>query len=310
MGTLSPSAMILPGSPMAPIADDDIPTGADWGYQLKWDGVRILARIDRGNVELFSRKLIPKNNAYPELVKALSVLEGPYLLDGEVVVFDAVKGRPVFQKVLQRERLRTPANILRAGAQEPVQFVLFDVLHAHGQDRRHLPYRERHELLLKLFPEKRERLFVTDLFHDSRPLWNWVEERGWEGIVSKRLSSPYREGKKHKDWFKKKTALVLEADILGYTFNEGRLASLVTATEGCYSGRVSLGLNEDLKRKLMLRSLRDDLPANRPFNPLPSDLKGLQLAWLEKPFRCTVTGLEITDAGLLRHPKLVSLPGL
>jgi bifunctional non-homologous end joining protein LigD len=310
MAVITPSKMILPANPMAPIADDDIPVGADWGYQLKWDGVRILARIDRGNVELYSRKLLLKNNAYPELVKVLSELEGPCLLDGEAVVFDTAKGRPVFQKVLQRERLRTPANIIQAGAREPVQFVLFDVLHAHGQDRRDMPYKERHELLLKLFPEKRERLFVTDLFPDSRALWSWVEERGWEGIVSKRLSSPYREGKKHKDWFKKKTSLLLEVDIYGYTFNEGRLASLVMASDGYYSGRVSLGLNEELKRKLMQRGLRDDLTANRPFNPLPSDLKGIALAWLEKPFRCTVTGLEITDAGLLRHPKLVSLPEL
>lgn len=305
-----PDAMPLPSAPMAPIADDDIPDGKDWGYQLKWDGVRMLARIDRGNVELYSRRLLPKNSAYPELVKVLSRLEGPYLLDGEVIVFDTAKGRPVFQKVLQRERLRTPAHILRAGTDEPAQFVLFDVLHAEGRDCRDLPYRERHELLLKLFPEKQERLFVTDLFPDSRALWSWVAERGWEGVVSKRLSSPYREGKKHKDWFKKKTALRLDVSIVGYTFNEGRLASLVMVSDGYYFGRVSLGLNEALKRKLMMRNLREDQPANRPFAPLPSDLKGAALAWLDRPFPCTVTGLEITDAGLLRHPKLVALPEL
>jgi bifunctional non-homologous end joining protein LigD len=293
---------------MAPISQDEIPAGPDWGYQLKWDGVRILARIDRGKVELFSRKLLLKNQAYPELVHILSELEGPLLLDGEVIVFDAAKGRPVFQKVLQRERLRTSSNILQAGAKEPVQLVLFDVLHAMGRDMRELPYRERHELLLKLFPEKKERYFVTDLFPDSGALWSWVEERGWEGIISKRLSSPYREGKKHKDWFKKKTKLLLDVDIIGYTFNEGRLASLIMASDGLYFGRVSLGLNEESKRKLMLRGMLDDSAASRPFGALPADLKGIRLVWLTEPFRCTVTGLEITDAGLLRHPKLVLLP--
>ncbi len=301
--------MVLPTDPMKPIAVDEVPEGPDWGYQLKWDGVRMLARIDRGQVELFSRRLLPKNSAYPELVRVLSELEGPFLLDGEVVVFDTAKGRPVFQKVLQRERLRTSATIQQAGTADPVQFVLFDVLHAGGKDWRNRPYRERHEELLRLFPEKRERLFVTDLFPDHRALWGWVEERGWEGIVAKRLSGPYREGKKHKDWFKKKTALVLDVEILGYTFNEGRLASLVMASDGYYFGRVSLGLTEASKRRLMERELKEDGPGNRPFATLPSDLKGVKLGWLAQPFRCRVTGLEVTDAGLLRHPKLVELPG-
>jgi bifunctional non-homologous end joining protein LigD len=309
------SPLVLPSDPMKPIISEDIPTGEDWGYQLKWDGVRMLARIEDGRVELFSRKLLPKNNAYPELVRALTELKlkGPLLLDGEVVVFDTVKQRPVFQKVLQRERLRTASNIQQAGAKEPVQFVLFDILNSGGVDFRDKPYKERHEELLRLFPEKQERLFVTDLFHDGHLLWNWVEQRGWEGIVSKRLSSTYKEGKKHKDWFKKKTALQLEVDILGYTFNDGRLASLIMASDGYYFGRVSLGLNEELKRKLMERSLKvpaigRGAGASGPFSALPSDLKGITLAWLEQPFRCTVTGLEVTDAGLLRHPKLVSLP--
>lgn len=299
-------SMPLPSDPMKPILNDEIPAGPEWGYQLKWDGVRMLARIDDGRVELFSRRLLPKNNAYPELVRALSDIPGPCLLDGEVIVFDRTKQRPVFQKVLQRERLRTEASIAQAGTREPVQFVLFDLLHADGMDWRERPYRERHERLLRMFPEKRERYFVTDLFPQGQALWDWVEGQGWEGIVSKRLTSPYREGKKHKDWYKKKTALVLEADIIGFTFNEGRLASLMMVQDGFYFGRVSLGLNEELKRVLMRLSYNAD-PKAMPFASLPADLKGIAVAWLEAPFRCTVTGLEITDAGLLRHPKIVQL---
>lgn len=301
--------MILPGTPMIPVAHDEIPMGDDWGYQLKWDGVRLLARIAGGQAELFSRRLLPKNSAYPELAAELSRIKGPCLIDGEAFVFDHVRQRPVFRRVLERERLRNPAAIARAGAAEPVRLALFDVLYADGTDWRERPYRERHEELLRLFPVKQERVFVTDLFDDGEALWNWVTERGWEGIVAKRLSSAYREGKKHRDWLKKKTALLEVVDIVGYTFNEGRLASLIMSLEGLYFGRVSLGLNEDHKRRLMQRSLRANQKGYPlPFAALPADLKGLAIGWLNEPFSCTVTGLEVTDAGLLRHSKLVKLP--
>lgn len=302
--------MLLPGEPMAPIVSNIIPAGEDWGYQLKWDGVRLLARITDGRVELFSRKLIPKNSAYPELVEILGQVKGSCVLDGEAFVFDNDKQRPVFRKVLERERLRSPSSILRAGAHEPVRYALFDLLYAEGVDWRSRPYEERHQELLRLFPEKQERLFVTDLFYNGDDLWNWIENRGWEGIVSKRLSSPYREGKKHKDWLKKKISLVEEVTIVGYTFNEGRLASLIMMWDGLYYGRVSLGLNEDIKRKLLLK-LQNQMKGSEPYSPfvtLPGDLKGLSVIWLEEPFLCTVTGLEVTDAGVLRHSKIVSLP--
>lgn len=298
--------MELPREPMIPVSDETIPEGADWGYQLKWDGVRMLARVENGRAELFSRRLLPKSAAYPEIAEALGSIKGSFLLDGEVIVFDRTKQRPVFQHVLQRERFRSVEAIRQAGSRQPAQFIIFDVLHAEGRDLRSLPYAERHRELLRLFPEKTERYFVTDLFPDGKALWAWVEQNNWEGIVSKRLSGPYKEGKKHRDWLKKKTALLLDVTIVGYTFNEGRLASLVMALDGLYFGRVSLGLNEELKRRLLRRTFRTGQGA-MPFRTLPADLQGLALAWLAEPFTCRVTGHEVTDAGLLRHSRLVSL---
>lgn len=308
--TNTASPILLPGEPMIPVSEDIIPTGEDWGYQLKWDGVRLLARIRPGSAELFSRRLLPKNSAYPELAALLSTLKEPCLLDGEAFVFDQGRQRPVFRRVLERERLRNPAVIAKAGAAEPVRYAVFDVLYSRGQDWRGRPYRERHEELLRLLPVKQERLFVTDLFTDGAGLWSWVEAQGWEGIVSKRLDSVYKEGKKHRDWLKKKTSIQEDVDIVGFTYNEGRLASLIMAFEGSYFGRVSLGLDEQQKRRLSALPVRVPPPSGLPgpFPVLPPDLKRISLAWLLQPFRCRVTGLEVTDAGLLRHSKLVTLP--
>lgn len=295
--------MRLPIEPMAPIICDELPSGEDWGYQLKWDGVRIVAELADGQVTLYSRRGLIKNNAYPELAAMLAGVPGRMVLDGEAVVFDPAKGKPNFRLVLQRERLRQPAKIRDSAAALPITYVLFDLLELDGEDLRGESCADRHERLSALFPERQERLFVTDLFYDGAALWRWVEEQGWEGVVGKRLSSPYRTGKQHRDWYKKKTAIIVQTDIVGLTWNEGRVASLVMADNGVYCGRVSLGLDEADKRWLA------SLPRleRSPFPALPTDLKGIRVSWLATPFAAVITALEQTDYGLLRHPKIVQL---
>ncbi len=290
---------------MVPISKDTLPEGADWGYQLKWDGVRILAVVDNGSIEIYSRKLLNKNTVFPEVVHLLSPIRGRYLLDGEVVMFDETKGRPSFQKVLQRERSK---KAVRTEQLQPssVCYILFDLLQEGEEDMRSLPYLERHRRLNAIFPEKAPRLFVTDLFHDGKALWQWVETNQWEGVVSKRLSSPYKQGKKHQDWYKKKTSLELHVSIIGLVIRERQVASMVMLYDQQFLGRVSLGLNTELKRLLLQYGRLHDSGHN-PFSKLPSELKGEQLLWLDRPFSCEVTGLEMTDGGLLRHPKIVKL---
>lgn len=318
----SPSAGSLPPSPaeaglpirllepMTPILSDTIPEGGDWGHQIKWDGVRMLSFVRGQDVRMFSRRLLPKNDGYPDVVDSLRGLrmKRDFLLDGEVVVFDQEKMRPDFQLVLQRERLKNRSLIGQYSARQPAVYVLFDLLYADGEDLRPLPYLERHERLASLFPDKTPALFVTDLFRDGRALWDWVASQGWEGIVSKRLSSPYRENKKHRDWFKKKTAVLHEVAIIGLTVRGGQIASLVMAKDGRYFGKVSIGLNEEWKRKLLPLAQESIAAGIRaPFRPLPQDLRPDTIGWLARPFPCLVTGLEVTSGGVLRHPRIAQL---
>lgn len=300
---------ILPLDPMAPLRCEQLPEGEEWGYQLKWDGVRIISSIDgAGRVQLFSRKMLSKDHVYPEIIRMLGEVPpssgsaGVTILDGEAVVFDPQLGRPVFQLALQRERSEASA---RTQQRWPITYVLFDILCRDGDDLRSLPYSERHRILLDAFPEKLPRLFVSDLFHDGAALWNWVEQMGWEGVVAKRLTSPYRTGKKHADWYKKKTALILDVSIIGIIVRGGHAASMVMLDRGSFLGRVSLGLDMADKAQLMRHAAAyGGAPA--PFAKLPSELAKEQIIWLQRPFACRVTGLEITAAGLLRHPKIVS----
>lgn len=340
----------LPAEPMAPLSNSSLPEGSDWTYQLKWDGVRILAALRDGQIQLWSRKLLLKNAVYPEvelLLRARLEALGSCVLDGEVVYWDG--NRPNFQKVLQRERSRhsvkpdaealhnnrtlgensapgsgtnraeafvrqeaSGALVNPAGttAAQGLLYVLFDLIWDGDRDLRPLPFSERQlHLKNKLSGSETERFFVTDCFADGNALWSWVQEHGWEGVVSKRLQSPYREGKKHKDWLKKKTKVVLDVDMVGVKLRDGQAASLVMSYGGCYLGSVSLGLDG-----AMLKVLSDtarQITASgtawpMPFGQLPSDLKKETVVWLPVPVPGRVTGLEITSAGQLRHPKLVS----
>jgi bifunctional non-homologous end joining protein LigD len=296
--------MQLPIIPMAPVSNDEIPHGEDWGYQLKWDGVRIVAHMNDNTVTLYSRNGLIKNKTYPELARNLAMLSGRMVLDGEAIVFDPVKQRPSFPMVLQRERLRQSNRIEDAAHAQHITYVLFDLIEQDGEDLRRLPYQERHERLKLVFPTRKDWLFVTDLFLDGHSLWQWVESNNWEGMVSKRLSAPYREGKHHKDWLKKKTKQQFEMSIVGLTFKEGQLlSSLIMILNGQYVGRVSGGLNESLKNRIL------QLPNHSvsPFLQLPPDLKNVKVVWLKEPFTAIVSGQEISDYGLLRHPQIIKL---
>ncbi|MUG66584.1 DNA ligase [Paenibacillus sp. 7541] len=295
---------LLPKEPMAPIATDALLDGEEWGYQLKWDGVRILATLDQGRVSLYSRKLLNKTSLYPEVVHAVEKLgRRRLLLDGEVVFFDPELSRPVFQKVLQRERSRS------AGAGAPAfTYVLFDLLIDGSEDLRTLPYVERHQRLKALAPNI-PGLIITDLFQEGASLWQWAEERGWEGVVMKRLASPYREGKKHKDWYKKKIAVEMDASAMALIIREGRVASLVLFNEeGHYIGRASLGLNEQTKARLLNYAGQHRAELHPPV--LHADLKKEQLMWLSRPIQVSVTFLEWSQDGLMRHPKLLAIEGV
>lgn len=298
----------LPVKPMSPIFHDQLPSGPEWGYQLKWDGVRSLAAITEGQVSLYSKNMLLQNAAFPEVVQLLQqhFPTGRYLLDGEIVMFDSTLQRPIFQRVQQRVRSKRIVSTETNYPQQHIIYVVFDLLVDLDQDMTQLSFIERHERMLALFPEKMPQLFVTDLFHDGELLWKWVEEHQWEGVVSKRLASRYHEGKKHQDWLKKKTSLTLDVTVTGLTLRNGQVASLIMVHEDQYIGRVSLGLNTADKQQLLeygQRYKQDIQPT-----PLPSDLKKEQILWLSRPLTCQVTGLELTSAGMLRHPKLIRKP--
>ncbi len=284
--------MLLPSVPMAPITSPDIPTGSGWGYQIKWDGVRTIVRLDgNGGVEIFNRRLEPKDDRFPEIGQLLQKLRiGPCMLDGEICYFDGL--RPNFSKV--------KGSVNKIKSDDSLIFVAFDLLYDDGKDIRMLPFEERYKRLAAAMPKNNSRVMVTDLMSDGVALWEWLNDRGWEGIISKRLDSPYLEGKRHKGlWLKKRKELRITANVVGIKLNEGRVSSLVLQYEGKYIGHVS-GL--DNAAKAVLEQFAREHPGGNPF---AEPKKWHDVAWLAVPFPCRVTALEFSENGLLRQPKLL-----
>ncbi|TJY44556.1 DNA ligase [Cohnella pontilimi] len=291
----------MPFVPMSPIAADSLPEGTDWGYQLKWDGYRLIVSIEDGEAKLFSKKMLPQNGKYPEIARACSNLKGTLVLDGEAVVLDPDTGRPSFQLLQQRNKPGASAST----RQLHVQYIVFDVLRIGDEDLRGLPFAERDRRLRELAANWEAPLHTTDLFANGPLLWEWVVRNGWEGVVCKKLSSRYREGKEHRDWLKCKRKPEYDVEIVGVLWKEGRVSSMVMGENGAYFGRVSSGLNGALKEKL--RVLGNPDRSLCPFADYPEALKGFEVRWLQEPIGARVTGSERTEDGVLRHPKLLML---
>jgi bifunctional non-homologous end joining protein LigD len=164
-----------------------IPTRGAWAYEVKWDGFRALVRT---GVEFRVRSRRGWNMT--ELVPELAAIPAKGIFDGELVSFDS-DGRPDFPSVCDR--------VLNRNAAIPLTFIVFDVLELDGQLTMRLPYSRRRELLdsLGLLAED---WHVSPAFDDPLALWDVVVKREYEGIIAKRLTTPYRPG--GRAWIKVK----------------------------------------------------------------------------------------------------------
>ena len=171
-----------------------------WLYELKLDGVRVVADRHHGEVALWSRRGPAVTQNYPEIARAVRALPGARLvLDGEIVAFDG-SGRPSFARVARRIHARA-ADVWQLSHEVPVSYVVFDLLAVGDWDLRDLPLRKRKELLALVV---RGKGFVRSLDHfddQGQPLFEFCRREQLEGVVAKRADSAYRPGPRRSgDW--------------------------------------------------------------------------------------------------------------
>ncbi len=203
--------------------------GAAWGFEIKWDGIRAVAYLDKGQLRLQSRNRKDIAAQYPELAALASSLPGRRLiLDGEIVALGA-DGRPSFARLQHRMGLSSPRAIAEVGRNVPATYIIFDILYLDGRLLLAEPYNERRRILEDLSPAgpawqtpAHKRGDGPDMLAASRAV-------GLEGILAKRLDSEYEAGKRSGAWLKIKNQRRQELVIAGWMPGRGRRRGTIGA---------------------------------------------------------------------------------
>ena len=270
-------------------------------YELKIDGVRIVADKHARAVALRYRNGRAASSSYPEIARAVSALAPErVVLDGEVVAFDA-EGRPNFQRILPRIHAEKPLDVRTAMNEVPVSYLVFDLLALNDFDLRALPLISRKALLMKLIRGKGYLRALDHLEADGRPLFELCRAQRLEGVVAKRAASPYRHGpRRTDDWVKLKSERDDEFVVIGFMRGKGGRAALGALCVASYSGerllyrgRVGSGLDvaalSSLLEALEARRVEHFPAAGKP----PEDAKGA--LWVRPELVVSVRFLGFTD---------------
>ncbi|AVD89809.1 DNA ligase D [Pseudomonas sp. SWI44] len=279
----------------------DSPPSGDWHYEVKFDGYRILARIDADDVRLFTRNghdWSAKLSHQVEALKALG-LDSAWL-DGEMVVVDE-NGGTDFQAL---------QNAFDTEHDDNITYYLFDLLYLSGKDLRELPVQDRRATLAKLLEHNTSDTlkFSEDFNQPVDSLLASACRLGLEGLIGKRADSVYMN-RRSSDWIKLKCKQRQEFVIVGYTDPKGSrhgfgalLLALHDKDSGQlrYAGKVGTGFSA-----ATLASIRDRLkPLQTATPPLPkpptgADARGVH--WLKPRLLAEVAYAQMTRSGIVRH---------
>jgi bifunctional non-homologous end joining protein LigD len=209
-----------------------------WLYELKLDGVRIVADKRGKRVALSYRKGRDATDSYPEIAEAVGTIDETRLvLDGEIVAF-AEDGRPDFQRLGTRIQSRG-SNARRAASRVPVVYVVFDVLVVGDHDVTRLPIESRKAILERIVEgatSTNGHLRLQPTLPDGKQLFRFCREKALEGVVAKRSGSIYRPDDRSTDWVKVKCELDADLVVIGWTAGEGTRSVLGALELGAYDG--------------------------------------------------------------------------
>ncbi|HEV7964315.1 MAG TPA: non-homologous end-joining DNA ligase [Actinoplanes sp.] len=243
----------MPSAPLSPMlaTAGTLPRGPGWSYEFKWDGVRVLSSFEGGAPRLFARSGAVVTAAYPEI--SLLSLPAGTLLDGEMVVLDAA-GRPSFTALAERMHVREAGRAARLAASLPVTYMIFDVLLLGGEDLMHRPYAARRERLEDLALAGAHWM-VPPSFTDGPATAAAARENHLEGVVAKRLDTPYVPGARSADWIKVKFDRTGDYVIGGWRSGVRKLGGLLVGLPGpdglLFRGRVGGGIGAAAERELL-----------------------------------------------------------
>ncbi|MEP7378298.1 MAG: DNA ligase D [Chloroflexota bacterium] len=294
----------------------------DWLFELKLDGYRVEAVVDKGKVRLWTRNKQDAARYFPDLAgaKPTWINAQQAIVDGEVVALDRA-GRPQFGLLQDRAGMGrfgprpVPAAKASRGAKAaatkepddgfvaPVVYYVFDLMYLDGQSLLDVPLGQRKRLLKSVLRDHDSVRYGTH-FDDGQTFYETVKEQQLEGMIAKLRNSPYEPGKRSKAWLKIKIRREQEVVVIGYEPGKGAraaLGSLILAVrdgkEWSYVGEVGSGL--DNKTIAKLKTELDDHAVDAPVAPNAPRIRGAR--WSKPRLVVRVEFSEWTDDGLLRQ---------
>jgi bifunctional non-homologous end joining protein LigD len=273
----APERQIVPEHLLPMLASPaELPRASEgWAFEVKWDGVRALTYWQPGRLRIESRNLNDISSRYPELRdlgRELGAREA--ILDGEIVAFDE-HGIPNFERLQKRMHVTSESAIRRLARETPVVYAIFDLLYLDGRITMGLAYRERRALLEQL--DLNGPAWRTPAYHtgSGRDFLQATAAHDLEGVIAKRIDSPYRPGERSTHWLKVKNVNRQEFVIGGWLEGKGRRSGAIGALlvgyyegegkqrELRYAGRVGTGFDDSELERLA----RELAPLQRRSSP-------------------------------------------
>jgi bifunctional non-homologous end joining protein LigD len=278
-----------------------------WQYEVKWDGYRCIAFINKGEAELLSRNSKTFNEKFYPIHKLLQQWKINAVLDGEILVLNE-KGISNFGS-LQNWRSEADGELV---------YYVFDLLWYDGKNLMGLSLTQRQAVLKDILPTDDDHVRMSKVFNASGiDFFHAAERMGLEGIIAKKSNSTYTPDLRSHDWLKIKVNKRQEVIIAGYTKNAGTNKYFSSLLLGVYNngdlqyvGKVGTGFSDKVQKEMMAQLkplITDKSPfefvpdVNKPsrFRPNPPKAKA---TWLKPELVCEVAYSEITSDGVFRHP--------
>ena len=291
--------------PMKATLVDDPFDDPDWLYEVKWDGYRAVAFINKGDAQLVSRNNLSFDKFYP-IVAALKKWKINAVIDGEVLVLND-KGISNFG-ALQNWRSEADGQLV---------YYVFDILWYEGKNLMGLPLRDRLAILKDILPTDNDSIRQSKVFEaNGIEFFNAAQRIGLEGIIAKKASSIYTSDLRSREWLKIKVHRRQEVVIAGFTKNEGTGKPFSALALGVYDngtlryvGKVGTGFNDKMQKEMMAQFkplITDKSPfevepdVDKPSRFRPQRL-GAKPTWLKPELVGEVAFAEVTSDGVFRQ---------
>jgi len=309
---------LLKGARKAPMPEYIIPALASlsekpfsdpaWLFEIKWDGVRTLANVQKGKTRLWSRTRREITREYPEISGVLGNQANHELwLDGEIVALDG-EGRSDFQLLQQRMSIVNPGAALMEHVY--VVYYVFDVLYCDGYDLRQAALIDRKALLKEVLPESEQIRYSDHQIEKGKELFELAVKRHLEGILAKQVAGPYPQGRTTA-WLKFKLTRELDAVVGGWTAPRRSRQHFGALLVGLYDGKklefiagVGSGFPVTLQKRLAAQL--DDLHSEKsPFAAPPSTQE--EPHWVKPELVARIKFGGWTEGRHLRQPTFLGL---